>query len=85
VLIRINWSVFYDGTGRIVAQVIIVFPVVGGPDWPGDEPSPTVWADVFQNSLHTASAEGALIGTDARFNGIGRKWLVAIFTGWSKF
>ena len=73
------------GTRRVRAQKIAVPPVSGGSDWPADKSAATVRADVMQHVLHTGCAKRALIGTDARIQGLGRQGFIAVFASWSKF
>src|SRR5215831_8478015 len=42
----INWSMFDPGTGRILAQIVVTFPVLRWSDGSGNEATPTIGADV---------------------------------------
>ena len=63
----IDWLMFDFGTCRVFAQIVVVFPVLRGPDRSGDEAATAIWTDVVQNSVYTCGAKGALVGTDTRF------------------
>jgi hypothetical protein len=43
---RINWSMFDPGTGRILAQIVVTFPVLRWSDRSGNEATTTIGTDV---------------------------------------
>jgi len=50
------------------------------PAWAPDQFAAAVGADAMQLVLRAVCAEGALVGADAGFGGVGRKVAVAAFT-----
>ena len=83
--LEVHRPVLHGRAGRVDTQVAVIFPVLRRPDWSGHEPATAIGAGILQDRLHAGCAEGALIGTDARFGRIRRQWLVAMLTGWAKF
>jgi len=73
------------GAGRVLTEEIITLPVSRGPNWPGNKTTTAVRAHVLKNVINTGRAERALIGTYARFKGVGRQRLVAVLAGRSEF
>jgi len=43
---RINWSMFDPGTRRILAKIVVTFPVLRWSDRSGNEATTTIWTDV---------------------------------------
>ena len=68
----------------ILTQVVIVIPILAGPDGPRNEPAAAVGAHVAENFFHTRATEGALERADTRLRGLGRKRRRAVFTDGSK-
>lgn len=73
------------GTRRILAKIVIAFPILRWSDWPGHETSTAVRTDVAQDGVDTSGTECTFISTDARLKRIRRQRLVAVLTGWSEF
>ena len=84
-LVGVYRTVLDDGGGGVVAQVIIIRPVVGRPDRPVLETSPAVGADIVYDVIHTVGAKSTFVTADARLGRIRRQWLVAVFAGGSEF
>jgi hypothetical protein len=64
---RVNWSVLDFGTLRIFAKEVVAFPIFHRSDWPRNETTTAVWADIGQNVVDTRRAKRALVGANARF------------------
>ena len=82
---RVYWPVFHCCTGRMGAKEIITFPVLRWSDGPRHKPATTIRANIVQQRLHTGCTKGAFIGTNARFQRIGRQCLVTLLTSRSEF
>jgi hypothetical protein len=82
---RINGPMLDLGTGRILPEEVVAFPVLRRPDWSGNEATPAVRAHVLQDSIDTGGAEGAFVGTDARFERVWRQRPVAVLAGRPEF
>lgn len=76
----IDRLVSHLGTGGVLAEEIIVLPVLRRPDGSGCKPAAAVGADVLQYVVDTRGTKRALVRTDARFKRVGRQRLVAVFT-----
>ncbi len=81
----VDRPVFYRGACRVLAQVIVAFPICRWSDRSGREAAAAIRADVVQHVLHAGRAERTFIGADARLNGIGGQRPVAVFTGRPEF
>src|SRR5262249_14706506 len=66
---------------RILAEGVVVLPVLRRPDWSGGKPNAAVGTNVTQHVLDARSTEGALVGADPRLQGVGRERLVAMLAG----
>ena len=64
---RVNWPVLDLGTRRIFAKEVVAFPICRRSDWPRNETTTAVRADISQNVLDTRRAKRALVGANARF------------------
>ena len=62
----INRPVFHRGTRRVLAEVVVPFPIRRRSDRSGHEPTATVRTDIVQHLFNTCCAECAFIGADAR-------------------
>jgi hypothetical protein len=82
---RVDGSVPDSSARRVLAKKVVALPIVRRPDWSWHEPSATVGADVVENCLNAGRAERAFVRADARFTGIRRKGLVAVFAGRAQF
>jgi hypothetical protein len=80
----IHRLVFTDIRGRIRAQVIVVPPIVCGPDRPFLETAAAIGADVPQHLLDARGAEGAFVTSDVRIRAIGWQWLGAVLADWAE-
>src|SRR5262245_53107083 len=78
---RINGPMLNLGTGGILPEEVVAFPVRRRPDWSGNEATPAVRAHVLQNSIDTGGAKGAFVGTDACFDRVRRQRPVAVLAG----
>jgi hypothetical protein len=76
---------FNGGGGGVVAQEIIIRPVMGRPDRPVLETSSATGADIVQHAIHAVSAKSAFVTADACLGRIRRQRLVAVFAGGSEF
>lgn len=81
----IHWPVPDLGAGQVLAQVVVAFPVSGGPDGAWGEAAAAVRTDVAEQGVDAVGAECALVGTDPRFDRIGRQQPVAILAGGPEF
>lgn len=70
--------------GRIIAQVIVVLPVLRRPDRSWRETAAAVGADVRHDVLDAVGAEGALVAADAGIQSMRRQGFIAVFTGRSE-
>ena len=61
---EIDGSMLHLRARRVLAEVVVAFPVRRRPDGPRDEPAAAVGADVVQDLFHAVGAEGAFIGAD---------------------
>jgi hypothetical protein len=77
--------VFDLGISWILAEKVFAFPVFRWSDWPSSESAAAVWTDIPQRIIDTLSAEGAFVGTNARFKRSWRKRLITVLAGWSEF
>lgn len=84
-LAYINRPVFDYGACRIFPKVVITFPIVRWSDGSRSEATPTIWANVTQNSIDARGTEGTLIATDACFQRIWRQSFVAVLASGSEF
>lgn len=73
------------GTWRIFAKEVVAFPICRRSDWPRNETTTAVRADIAQNGVDTRRAKRALIGTNARFKRLGWQCFVAILACGSEF
>jgi hypothetical protein len=64
---RVNWPVLDLGTRRIFAKEVVAFPIFRWSDWPRNETTNAVGADIAQNGVDTRRAKRALVGANARF------------------
>ena len=64
---RVNGPMLDLGTRRIFAKEVIAFPICRWSDWPRNETTTAVRADICQNVVDTRRAKRALIGANARF------------------
>jgi hypothetical protein len=55
------------GACRILAKVVVTFPIPRRSDRSGNKATAAIRTDVAQNFTDTRSAKRALVGTDARF------------------
>ena len=62
----------YRGAGRVLAEVVVAFPVAGGANRPRNEPAAAVRADVIEVCLHAVTTEGTFKRADHRLRGGGR-------------
>ena len=62
---EIDWPVFDGGTRRVLAKIVIRFPILRRSDWSRHEAAATVRTDIVQDVFNACSAERAFIGTDA--------------------
>ena len=63
----INREVFHLGAGRILAEIIVAFPVVGRAYRPRRKTAAAIRAHIAEHSIDTSCTESAFIGTDTRF------------------
>ena len=82
---RIDWPVLDLGARRIFPKVVVAFPVGRRSDWSWHKPPTAIGTDVGQDALDTGSAERALIGADARVEGVGWQRFIAVLARWSEF
>ena len=82
---QINRPVFDCLACRILPEIIVTIPVVRGPDGPGNEASPAIWANIAQQGICARRVKRALVRTNTRFGRIGRQCLVAILAGRPEF
>lgn len=82
---EINGPMFYLGTRRIFAEVVVAVPTLRRSNRPGNEPAAAVGADIMQHVLHTRRTERTLIGADARLKRIRRQRLIAVLASRSEF
>ena len=61
----INGPVFDFCAGRVVAQKVIAFPVLGWADGPGNKAATAIWTDVVQHMVNAGSTERTFIRADA--------------------
>jgi len=71
--------------GRIVAEVVVAFPVLGRPHGSGNEAAAAVGTDIVQDGIHAIGAERAFIAANARVGGFRRQRLVAVLAAWPEF
>ena len=64
---RIDRPVLDLSARRILAKVVIAFPIPRRSDRSGNKATSAIRTDVAQNVIDTRSAKRALVGTDARF------------------
>src|SRR5215831_4157270 len=65
---------------RILSKEVVSLPIERGADWPCSKAAPAVWAHIGQDRVDAIRTKCAFIGTDARFQRVGRQCLLAIFT-----
>ena len=65
--LRVNWPVLDLSTRRIFAKEVVAFPICRGSDWPRNETTTAVRADISQNGVDTRRAKRALVGANARY------------------
>lgn len=63
----IDWPVLDFAARVILPEEIVAIPVLGWPDWSGNESATTIWTDVTQHRVDTMSTERAFVSADARF------------------
>jgi len=56
----------------VLAQVVIVMPILAGPDGPRNEPAAAIGAHVAEKLVHADATEGALKRADTRV--LGFRW-----------
>lgn len=83
--LRIDGTVLYHGTGRILTQIIIIIPIHCRPDGPRREAATTIRTDVVQDGFDTISAKRALVGANTRLQRIGWQRLVTVLAARSQF
>ena len=82
---EINRPVLDLGTRWVLAKEVVAFPVLRGPDWSRNKSATAVRADVLQDVIDTRGAERALVGADARVEGVGWQRLIAVLARGSEF
>ena len=82
---RINEPVLDLGTRRVLAKIVVAFPVLRRSDRPRDKSTAAVRADILQDIIDTGRAKCAFIGTYARFNRNRRQSLIAVLAGRPQF
>ena len=82
---RVNWPVLDLGTRRILAKEVVAFPICRRSDWPRNETTTAVRADISQNVVDTRRAKRALVGANARFKRLGWQCFVAVLASGSEF
>jgi hypothetical protein len=65
---------------RILSKEVVSLPIERGADWRCSKAAPAVWAHIGQDRVDAIRTKCAFIGTDARFQRVGRQCLLAIFT-----
>ena len=73
------------GTRGILAEIVVASPVLRRPDGSGHKAPTAIGTDVGQDALDTGGAERALVGADARVEGVGWQRLIAVLARWSEF
>lgn len=63
---EINRPVFHRRACRVLAEIVITFPIRRRSDRSGYKPAAAVWTDIVQYLGHACCAERAFIGADAR-------------------
>jgi hypothetical protein len=82
---RVNRPVLDLDTRRIFAEEVVAFPIFRRSDWPRNETTTAVRADVSQNVVDTRRTKRALVGANARFKRLRWKCFVAVLASGSKF
>src|SRR5438552_450469 len=81
----INRPMLDLGARWVLAEEVVVLPVLRWPDRSRDEPAAAVRADVAKHTFNARRAEGTFISADARLERVWRQSLVAVFAGRAKF
>src|SRR4051812_1100386 len=76
---RIHPPLLHPGPRRVLAEIVIAFPVARRPDRSRREAAGAVGAHVPQDGLDTRRAERALVAADARLGRVRGKRLRAVF------
>lgn len=62
---EINRPMFHCRACRVLAEIVVAFPIRRRSDRPGYEPTTTVRTDIVQHVCNGCGAERAFIGADA--------------------
>lgn len=72
-------------TRRVLAEEIVVLPVLCRPDGSGHEAAATVRTDIAQDPVHAGRTERAFIRADTCFERVGWQSLIAVLARGSEF
>jgi hypothetical protein len=80
----IDWPVFSNSHGWMMAHIIIALPVLLRADWAFLKSSPAIGADICQNAVDAGSAERAFMAANPCVGRLWRQRLGAILTDRTK-